>query len=120
MIEFKVKYSLANGNKVTKKNWHRVVAISTEPNTTNYGWPVVDEARKNGGYFNRWKLVYEDHNAGPERRGYIFREVNTNSGINGFHPTFKQAIWTAIGPRIKVYLEEPASGNQYPATSIQP
>lgn len=118
MIEFERKYLLKNGNKVTKKNWHRVLAISTEPDTCVCGIPAIDEASKNGGYFKKWRLVFEK-NEDPERSGYIFREINCNHGINGFHPTFKQAIWSAIRPGIKCFLEdEPVSSNQHPASNF--
>ncbi|HSW67281.1 MAG TPA: hypothetical protein VLH16_01735 [Bacteroidales bacterium] len=110
---------MKNGNKVTKKNWHRVVAISTVPNTCVFGVPAIDEARKNGGYFDKWKLVYQT-NTEPERTGFIFREINSNHGIDGFHKTFKEAIWSAMRPSIKCFLEdEPSTSIQQPVSSTQ-
>jgi len=97
---------MQNGNKVTKKNWNKVIAISTEPDNCHQGYPEIERIRKqDGAYFNKWKLVFEKNEA-PERTGYIFREVITNSGINGFHKTFKEAIWWAMKNTIHVYLEE--------------
>lgn len=117
MIEFEKQYSMKNGNKVTKKNWHRVVAISLVPTTCLRGWPVIDEARKNGGYYCKWKLCFEKGD--DENTGFIFREINANTGIDGHHPTFKQAIWNAITEgRIACFLEdEPATSNQQPVMS---
>lgn len=106
MIEFKQKYSLQNGNKVTKKNWGKVFAYSERPCTNVLGVPAIEAAKFiAGNYFEKWKLVYEDTD--PERTGYIFREINHNGGINGMHKTPKQAIWGALTHNhIKVCLEE--------------
>jgi hypothetical protein len=72
----------------------------------------------------RWRLVKEHHD--EERTGFIFKEINAGTGIDGFHPTFKEAIWSAIRKNIRVFLEpessmqRPESRNQNQATSIQP
>lgn len=105
MIEFISKYSLQNGNKVTKKNWQKVFAYSVNPCTNVLGVPAIEAAKANGGYFEKWKLVYEDKHS--ERTGYIFREINHNGGINGMHKTPKEAIWWALKHNhIRVCLEE--------------
>ncbi len=111
MIEFKAKYSMQNGNKVTKKNWHKVFATSVKPCTNVFGYPSIEAAKKNGGYYEKWKLVFEEGEVYPdgEKRpsGYIFREVIHNGGISGRHKTFKQAIWCALNNNhIKVCLQE--------------
>jgi len=103
---------MKNGNKVTKKNWQNVIAISDKLCTNVGGVPAIDAAKASGGYYEKWKLVFENH--GPERTGYIFREINHDGGINGHHDNFKQAIWNAIRNNIHVYLEEPASSIQQP------
>jgi hypothetical protein len=108
MIEFKKKYSMQNGHKVTRKNWQNVIAVSTTPNNSSFGWPEIDKARKEGGYFDTWKLVFEKNDV-PERCGYIFREVIANHGINGHHKTYKQAIWAAMNNHIRVYLNDESS-----------
>ena len=106
MIEFKKNYSMKNGNKVTKKNWQNVVAISSKPDNCNQGWDEIEKIKKeNGAYFEKWKLVFEK-NEDSNRTGYIFREIITNTGINGHHKTFKEAIWYAMNPYIRVFLEE--------------
>ena len=98
-IVFKPKYSLGNGNKINKKNWQNIRAISTEPDITHHGYSAIDKIRiDNGAYYNLWHLKQEDE-------GYIFREVVTNSGINGHHKTVRKAVFTACRSHIKVYLE---------------
>lgn len=98
-IEFKKKYSLVNGNKINKNNWHKVVAICLEPNISIHGVTAIDSVRISGGqYFCRYKLVKEED-------GYIFREINANTGINGHHETYRLAIFRAISSRIRVILE---------------
>lgn len=111
MIEFKRKYSMQNGNKVTKNNWHKVVATSTKPCTNVLGFPAIESAKLNGGYYEKWKLVFEKEEQiewfANRPSGYIFREINHNCGINGRHKTFKEAIWWALNQNhIRVYLEE--------------
>ena len=110
MIFFERKYSLKNGNKVNKNNWHKVFAADSRPNTNILGVPAIDKARKNGGkYYNKYKLVYEDPEpSDPNSRfGYIFREVNAGTGINGHHGTYRKAIFSALeSGNISVFLED--------------
>ncbi len=54
---------MQNGNKVTKKNWQKVVAISVKPCTNVLGVPAIEKAKANGGYFEKWKLVFEQPRA---------------------------------------------------------
>lgn len=107
-IQFERRYSMKNGNKVTKKNWHKVVAISSRPCTNVRGHTIIDaEIRKNGVYFEKWELRFEEaEDDRDSRSGYIFREVNHNGGINGRHTNFRSAIWGAIKDHISVYLTE--------------
>ena len=106
MIEFKRRLSLMNGNKINKKNWHRVIAVSETPCTTIHGVPEINAAiRENGNYYEKWRLVYEKSSE-REQTGYIFREVNHGCGISGHHRTYRSAIWSAISTRIHVYLED--------------
>lgn len=108
-IQFERKFSMKNGNKVTKKNWHKVIAISSSPCTNVHGVRAIDAAiAKDGVYYEKWELKYEESKGEHDRpSGYIFREVNHGGGISGRHKTFKQAIWSAISPgRIKVLLPE--------------
>lgn len=106
MIEFKKKFSMVNGNKVTKKNWHKVMAKSNEPCTGIHGVPEIELAKQlHGVYYPTYKLVYEK-NDDQERCGYIFREIYAGTGINGHHKTFKEAIWWALSPRISVFIED--------------
>jgi hypothetical protein len=111
MIELKQKFSLKNGNKITKKNWQKVVAVGTRPCTNVGGYPVIEAAKLNGGYFERWKLVYEPAHEleDPKKNppGYIFREINHGCGITGRHKTPKQAIWSALSfDYIKIFIED--------------
>jgi hypothetical protein len=104
MIEFKRKFSLENGNKINKKNWHRVIAVSTKPCTTVYTSAIDAAIRTNGSYYEKWRLVYEKNV--DNGTGYIFREVNHGCGISGHHPTYRAAIWSALRLDIRVYLED--------------
>jgi hypothetical protein len=105
-IKFERKYTLKNGNKLNKKNWQKVIAISLQPCTNVKGVPAIDhEIKLHGCYFEKWKLRYEPDDANSPA-GYIFREVNHNGGINGRHKTYREAIWSAIKNHIQVYLEE--------------
>lgn len=111
MIEFKRKYSMQNGNKVTKKNWHKVVAVSLRPDFSHHGYPdthPIGKAKLEGQYFEKWRLVYEEPKYKLDgNAGYIFREINHGGGINGRHSTFKKAIFEALGSRdIKVFIED--------------
>lgn len=100
MIQFKIKYSLKNGNKLNKKNWHKVIAVATEPNHCNQGWPAIDKIRNEGGeYYDTWKLKKEEE-------GYIFREITHGGGINGHHKTYRQAIFKALSHRIIISIPE--------------
>lgn len=100
MIEFKRQYTMKNGNKVTKSNWHKVIAICEEPCTTILGVTEIEKAKKEkGSYYCTYNLKKED-------KGYIFREQYADTGINGHHKTFKEAIWHAMSHRIKVMLTE--------------
>lgn len=97
---------MQNGNKVTKKNWHKVYAVASNPCTNVLGVPAIEAAKANGGqYFEKWKLVYEK-STDDRTAGYIFREINHNGGISGRHKTYKEAIWSAIKPTIKVFIED--------------
>jgi hypothetical protein len=105
VIEFKLKYSLTNGNKLTRKNWHKVVAISSNPCTYVKGVPAIDLAIKNTGvYYEKWVLKYEPKTQYSEA-GYIFREINHNGGINGHHKTYKEAVFYGIKKFISVMIE---------------
>lgn len=105
-IEFKRKYAMKNGNKLTKKNWHKVVAISNKPCTNVRGVAVIDnEIATKGHYFEKWVLKYEPKDEFSPA-GYIFREVNHNGGISGRHSTPKKAVWSAMNIDIQVWLEE--------------
>lgn len=100
MLEIKKRYSLQNGNKITKKNWHKVIAKSYKPYTTSQGWPAIDNAiKETGTYYETWALKKEED-------GYIFREINHGGGINGHHKTVKEAIFHAIKSYIAVFLED--------------
>ncbi|NUN99957.1 MAG: hypothetical protein HUU01_05005 [Saprospiraceae bacterium] len=105
-IQFERIYFIKNGNKVTKKNWHKVIAKSSRPCTNIKGVPAIDdEIQRNGAYYERWELKYEEateHHAA----GYIFREVNHGGGISGTHPTYREAIWHALNFHVTVWLEE--------------
>jgi hypothetical protein len=105
-IEFKRKYSMQNGNKVTKKNWMNVYAVAHQPCLHTHGVKAIDAVKARGEqYFERWKLVYEEADQ-FSKGGYIFREINHNGGINGRHATFKEAIWHAIKHNhISVFLD---------------
>lgn len=100
MIELKKKYSLQNGNKVTKKNWHKVIAKSYIPCTSNKGWQAIDNSIKETGYY------YETWALKKEKEGYIFREINHGGGINGHYETVKEAIFAAIKSYIHVFLDD--------------
>jgi hypothetical protein len=105
-IQFERKYAMKNGNKLTKKNWHKVVAHSTRPCTNVRGVAVIDnEIAVNGQYFEKWVLRYEPKDEFSPA-GYIFREVNHNGGISGRHSTPKEAVWSAMKHYIQVWLEE--------------
>jgi hypothetical protein len=105
-VEFKRKYSLVNGNKINKKNWHKVYAVSSVPCTNVKGVPEIDrQIQQNGAYYEKWELVFKPAK-GEFPEGYIFREINHHGGINGRHKTYRQAIFAAISNRIKVYLGE--------------
>ena len=105
-IKFERNFSMKNGNKITKKNWHKVVAVSTEPCTNVHGVKEIDrQIKENGVYFEKWALRYEEAN-GIFESGFIFREINHDGGINGRHKTAKEAIWHAIKSYIIVGLEE--------------
>lgn len=106
-IEFKQNYSMKNGNKLTKKNWQKVVAISSRPCTNVHGVRAIDDVIRRGEqYFEKWKLSYEKDSF-DNTYGYIFREVNHGSGISGFAKTAKMAVWRALGSgHITVHLEE--------------
>lgn len=110
MIELKRKYSLVNGNKINKSNWHKVVAKSNKPCTGVLGIDVIEKAkREQGTYHETWKLVYEPAIGGewPQEAGYIFREINHKGGINGRHKTYRKAIFGALGHgHISIFLEE--------------
>lgn len=99
-IEFKQKYSLQNGNKVTKANWKKVFAVSSIPCSNVHGVPAIEDAKRlKGVYFERWNLV-------REKDGFIFREINHGGGIDGHHDTFKKAIFFALRHRnISVHLQ---------------
>lgn len=106
-IEFRKKYSMQNGNKLTKKNWQHVYAVSSEPCTNILGVPAIEAAKAaEGAYFMKWNLVFEK--ATPESKGgYIFREINCNCGINGHHKTAKEAVWHAMhGNRIRIFIQK--------------
>jgi len=105
-IQFERKYAMKNGNKITKKNWHKIVAVSNKPCTSIRGVPAIDRVIESGGqYFEKWVLKYEEAH-GEFPAGYIFREINHGCGISGNHPTPKKAVWSAMNNRISVYLEE--------------
>ena len=105
MIQFKQNYSMKNGNKITKKNWHKVVAVSDKPCTNVLGVAEIDRYKSEKGfYYERWVLSYEEGEFGA---GYIFREIHHRGGINGIHKTPKEAIWRAMDHRhISVHLED--------------
>lgn len=113
-IQLKKKFSMENGNKVTKKNWQKVYATSNQPCTNVLGVPEIELTKKTkGAYHERWQLVYEPEEWKEDDKGkyfnpggYIFREINHGCGINGRHKTFKEAIWCAMDSRISVWLEE--------------
>lgn len=98
-IIFSIKKVLTNGNKINQKNWHLITAKDTRPNTSFFGDPEIDRQRMNGGYYSTWKLK-------KEKEGFIFREINANTGINGHHKTVREAVSTAVRDHIKIYLEE--------------
>jgi hypothetical protein len=106
MIEFKIKCSLKNGNKLTTKNVDKVTAVSSRP-CTNVHTRKVDEIRNEKGvYFETWRLVYEK-NEDPEKSGFIFREIIHGGGIGGRHRAAKDAIYNALEfSHISVFLEE--------------
>lgn len=104
-LELKAKTTIVNGSKVTKENWHRVIAVSDRPCSGVYGVPAIDAATaKNGVYYEKWELKHE----GPDEfsaGGFIFREVNHGGGINGRRKTFKEAIRrAAASDHIRIYL----------------
>jgi hypothetical protein len=104
-IQFKRKYSMQNGNKLTKKNWMNVYAISSEPCENVLGVKEIDAIKaRNEKYFEKWKLVYEPADK-FSKGGYIFREVHHGGGISGRHKTYREAIWSAMSHRISVFLE---------------
>lgn len=105
-IQFERKFAMKNGNKITKKNWHKIVAVSNEPCTNVKGVPAIDAVIAAGGkYYPKWVLRYEPAR-GDFPAGYIFREINHGMGISGSHPTPKMAVWAAISKQITVYLED--------------
>lgn len=103
-IELARKYSIKNGNKLTNKNWHKLIAISNTPCTNVKGVLVIDnEIKINGAYFEKWSLKFEPKTH-LRPAGYIFREVNHNGGISGIHDTYKEAVWSALRSHITVWL----------------
>lgn len=101
MTEFKRKYSLTNGNKVTKNNWEKVFAMSTIPNTNVLGVPEIERKKKiEGAYYNFWRIDKEE-------KGYIFKEINSGCGICGYLPTVKELIFQALKfDYINVFLDD--------------
>lgn len=106
MTQIRLKHTLINGRKVTKNNYVQIVAHDERECTNIKGVRAIDEVRAKGGkYYQKWKLKYEDK--GDGLKGYIFREVNSNFGINGMHDTPKLAILAALKTgHIQVVLEE--------------
>lgn len=106
MIEFKRKFSLGNGQKINRKNWQNIKALSLKPCTNILGVPEI-EAHKaaHGEYFCLYNLV-------KEKEGYIFREQYAGTGINGHHETYRKAVWNACMGSFRVYLEEEVGENQ--------
>lgn len=101
MIEFKRKYSLTNGNKVTKNNWSKVFAKSNIPNKNVLGVAEIERQKKeNGAYFDCWRIEKGE-------RGYIFIEINSGCGICGYLPTVKELIFHSLKfDYINIFLED--------------
>jgi len=95
MIEFKTKIHLVNGKFASKKNMHKIFAISSRLCTT-----VIMNGIDPKTYYEKWVIKKE-----PE--GYIFREVTHNGGISGHHPTVKRCVIRATGHRdIKIVFDK--------------
>ena len=87
--------TLDGGSLLSSKNAHKIVARSTKP-TDRYGNTLDKNGKSPIGhlqneppYFRRWAVK-------KEKEGFIFREVNSNSGICGHAPTVRALVIKAL------------------------
>lgn len=79
-IQFKTKMHLVNGKYASKANMGRIFAVSSELCTSVHGNGIDPKT-----YKERWAIKKEE-------KGYIFREVTHNGGINGHHKSIRRLV----------------------------
>lgn len=84
-IQFKTKVHLVNARYASKANMGRIFAVSSEV-CKNVHHPKID----NNTYLERWAIK-------KEPKGYIFREVTHNGGINGHHKSIRRLVLRTAG-----------------------
>ena len=80
MIQFKTRIHLVNAKYASKANMGKIFAVSSQLCTTVHGYGIDPKT-----YKERWAITKED-------KGYIFREVTHNGGINGHHKTIRRLV----------------------------
>ncbi len=97
-MEIKLKVSLVGGQHISLANMDSIVAKSIFP-TSSISTKVIDGIiAEKGEYYPEWRVK-------KEPKGYIFREVNSDCGICGHHPSLRKLIIASIGHRIKIEIE---------------
>lgn len=86
-----LRVSVAGGRVLTAKNAHRITARSTRASDRmgnaldKLGKSPIFRLRDEPPYFQRWVIK-------KEKEGFIFREVQSNSGICGHAPTVRKLV----------------------------
>lgn len=95
-IQFKTKVHLVNARYASKANMGRIFAVSSKLCTSVHGYGIDPKT-----YMERWAIK-------KETKGYIFREVTHNGGINGHHKSIRQLVLrtAGFGDPIKVIFED--------------
>lgn len=95
-IQFKTKVHLVNAKYASKANMGKIFAVSSEICTSVHGWGIDNKT-----YKERWAIK-------KEPKGYIFREVTHNGGINGHHKSIRQLVLrtAGFGGHITVIFED--------------
>lgn len=84
-IQFKTKIHLVNAKYASKANMGKIFAVSSEVCTN-----VIMDGLDNKTYKERWAIK-------KEPKGYIFREVKHNGGINGHHKSIRALVLRTAG-----------------------
>ena len=92
-MNLKAHVHIVGGRLLTAKNASRIVARSTRPTDPcgNSLPSPIDRYRNTPPYFQRWTIQKEPN-------GFIFREVNNGSGINGYHKTVRDLVMATLNP----------------------